>query len=145
MVNEEVKSSRKKPGGVILVAFLWLLQSVGRLSFAILGMPGGMGRFLDVPISYATSLVMFVMFVFLGVFGLVATFVLWRNQKWGFWGIFLVSVVTIGFDIWGLTIQYSAAIGFIVPVISMLYLYFRRSQMLAWPLQSVREGGSSLE
>lgn len=131
MVSEKIKSSRIKPRGVILVVVLWLFQSVGRLSFAILGTPGGMGQFLDVLISYTTSLIMFVMFLFLGVCGFVATFGLWRNQKWGFWGTILVSVATIAFDIWGLTIQFTAAIGFIVPSISILYLYFKKSQLLA--------------
>ena len=130
MANEKIKSSRLRTGGVILVAVLWIFQSVGRLSFAFLGTPGGMGQFLDVPISYATSLVMFVMFLFLGVCGLVATFGLWRKQKWGFWGTILVSVASIAFDIWGLTIQYTAAIGFIVPAISILYLYSKKSQLL---------------
>jgi len=131
MANEKTKSSGKRSRGVIFVAVLWFLQSVGRLYFAFIGMPGGMGQFLDVPISYATSLVMFVMFLFLGVCGFVAVFGLWRKQKWGFWGTVLVSVATIAFDVWGLTIQFTAAIGFIVPAISILYLYSKKSQLLA--------------
>jgi len=131
MSNEKIGSLGKKPRGVILVVVLWILQSVGRLSFAILGMPGGMGQFLDVPVSYTTSLVMFVMFLFLGICGLVATFGLLRKQKWGFWGTILFSVATIIFDIWGLTIQYTAALGFIVPAISILYLYPKKSKLLA--------------
>jgi len=94
-------------------------------------MPGGMGQFLDVPVSYITSLTMFVMFLFLGASGLVAAYGLGRKQRWGFWGAILVSVATIIFDIWGLTIQYTAAMGFIVPAISILYLYFKKSQLLA--------------
>jgi len=38
----------------------------------------------------------------------------------------LVSIATIAFDIWGLTIQATAAIGFIVPVISIITLYLRK-------------------
>ena len=94
-------------------------------------MPGGMGQFLDVPVSYITSLTMFVMFLLLGASGLVATYGLLQKQKWGFWGTILISVATIIFDIWGLTIQYTAAMGFIVPAISILYLYFKKSQLLA--------------
>jgi hypothetical protein len=131
MTNEKLKSLRPRTRGVILVAFLWVLQSVGRLYFAILGTPWGMEQFLDVRISHAVSLVVFLMFLLLGVWGLVAAFGLLRGRKWGFWNITLVSIVTIAFDIWGLTIQYTAAIGFIVPAISILYLYHKKTQLLA--------------
>lgn len=122
MVNEKI--------GTLLICMLWLLQSLGRLFFAILGTPGGMGQFLDVPISYETSMVMFVMFLLLGICGLIAAFGLWRRRKWGFWSILLVSIVTIAFDIWGFTIQYTAALGFVVPIISLLYLCLKKSKLL---------------
>lgn len=117
--------------GIILVSVLWLLQSLGRLFFAILGTPEGMGQFLDVSISYTTSLVMFVMFLLLGICGLIAAFGLWRRKKWGFWGTIAVSIATIAFDVWGITVQYTAALGFVVPVISILYLYPKKSGLLA--------------
>lgn len=122
MVSEKI--------GIPLLCILWLIQSLGRLSFAILGKPEGMGQFLDVPISYATSLVMFVMFLLLGICGLIAAFGLLMRQKWGFWSTMAVSVATITFDIWGITIQYTAALGFIVPAISIFYLYPKRSKLL---------------
>jgi hypothetical protein len=117
--------------GIILVSVLWLLQSLGRLFFAILGTPEGMGQFLDISISYTTSLVMFVMFLLLGICGLIAAFGLWRRKKWGFWGTIAVSIATIAFDVWGITVQYTAALGFVVPVISILYLYPKKSGLLA--------------
>jgi hypothetical protein len=113
------------------VGFLWVLQSVGRVAFAVVGTPAGMGQFLDVPISSATSIVLFVMFLFLGVFGLIAAFGLLTRRKWGFWSIMLISVATIAFDIWWLTIQSTAIIGFIVPAISILTLYPEKSKLLA--------------
>lgn len=131
MSNKQSKSSKVKFEGSIIVAVLWVLQSFGRLYFAILGKPEGMGQFLDVPVSYTTSLVMFIMFLALGVLGLIAAFGLWRRQKWGYWTTIFVSFATITFDIWGLTIQYTAAIGFMVPAISILYLYLKKSQLLA--------------
>jgi uncharacterized membrane protein (DUF2068 family) len=85
-----------------------------------------MGHFLDIPIPYTTSLVLFIMFLSLGILGLVAAFGLLTRRKWGFWSIMLVSIATIAFDIWGLTIQATAAIGFIVPVISIITLYPRK-------------------
>jgi hypothetical protein len=122
MVSEKI--------GIPLLCILWLIQSLGRLFFATMGKPEGMGQFLDVPISYATSLVMFVMFLLLGMFGLIAAFGLWRRRKWGFWSTIPVSVATIAFDIWGITIQYTAALGFIVPTISILHLYPKKSKLL---------------
>jgi hypothetical protein len=121
----------KRAKGTVVVGFLWIIQSVGRLSFAAVGMPTGMGQFLDAPISDTTSLVLFVMFLLLGVFGLIAAFGLIARRKWGFWSTIFVSAATIAFDILGLTIQFTAAIGLIVPVISILYLYPKKSQMLA--------------
>lgn len=117
--------------GTPFICALWLLQSIGRLSFAILGKPEGMGQFLDVPITYEMSLTMFVMFTFLGICGFIAAFGLWMRRKWGFWGAIFASVATIAFDLWGLTIQYTAALGFVVPAISLIYLYPRKSKILA--------------
>ncbi|MGB9676597.1 MAG: hypothetical protein ACPL0C_05365 [Candidatus Bathyarchaeales archaeon] len=119
-----------KSKGIILICFLWLIQSIGRLSFASVGKPEGMGQFLDVPISYETSLVMFVMFLFLGICGLITAFGLLAKPKLGFWTTIFASIATIAFDLWGLTIQYTATLGFVVPVISLIYLYPKRSKIL---------------
>ncbi|MEM3617225.1 MAG: hypothetical protein QXJ31_04855 [Candidatus Bathyarchaeia archaeon] len=116
---------------VVFVGFLWIIQSVGRLCFAAVGTPGGMGQFLDTPISNEVSVILFVMFMFLGILGLVAAFGLLAGRKWGFWSTILASVATIAFDIWGLTIQLTASIGLIVPIISIGILYFKKEQMLA--------------
>ncbi|MGB9853831.1 MAG: hypothetical protein ACPLRY_03370 [Candidatus Bathyarchaeales archaeon] len=123
--------SGKRAWGTVFVGFLWIIQSVGRLSFAAVGTPTGMGQFLDAPISDTISFVLFMMFLLLGVFGLIAAFGLLARRKWGFWGTIFVSVTTIAFDIWGLTIQFTAAIGLIVPLISILYLYPKKSQLFA--------------
>lgn len=122
--------STKRGKAVFFVGFLWIVQSVGRLCFAAVGTPEGMGQFLDTPISPATSLVLFVMFLLLGILGLVAAFGLLAGRKWGFLGIMLASVATIAFDIWGLTIQFTAAIGLIVPTISIIILYMKKAQIL---------------
>ncbi|MBX5328713.1 MAG: hypothetical protein QHH18_05695 [Candidatus Bathyarchaeota archaeon] len=127
MVEGKVEGSRLQTQGIILVGVLWLLQSVGRLSFAFVGTPEGMGKFLDVPISPTTSQILFVMFLFLGVCGIIAAFGVLAKQKWGFWAIIMVSIATVAFDIWGITLQYTAALGLIVPVISIFYLYLKKS------------------
>ncbi|MBX5321640.1 MAG: hypothetical protein QHH12_03115 [Candidatus Bathyarchaeota archaeon] len=122
--------SAKRGKVVVFVGFLWTVQSVGRLCFAAVGMPEGMGQFLDTPISYATSVTLFVMFLLLGVLGLAAAFGLLARRKWGFWSAMLASVATIAFDIWGLTIQFTAAIGLIVPTISIIIIYMRKRKCL---------------
>jgi hypothetical protein len=124
-------AGEKRAKGTVFVGFLWIIQSFGRLSFAVLGTPTGMRQFLDVPISDITSLVLFIMFLLLGALGFIAAFGLLARRKWGFWGTIFVSAATIIFDIWGLTIQFTAAIGLIVPLISILYLYPKKSQRLA--------------
>ena len=121
--------SAKRDKAVVFVGFLWIVQSLGRLCFAVIGTPEGMGQFLDTPISPATSVVLFVMFLLLGVLGLAVVFGLLARWKWGFWGAMLASFATIAFDIWGLTIQFTAAIGLIVPIISIIILYPKKSQL----------------
>ncbi|MEM2939945.1 MAG: hypothetical protein QW304_00110 [Thermoproteota archaeon] len=118
-------------GGLIIIAALWTVQSVGRLYFAAVGKPGGMGMFLDVPVSYEESLVMFTMFLLLGVSGIITVIGLLARRKWGFWITVFTSVATIVFDIWGVTIQYTAALGFIVPAVSLIYLTPRKTRLLA--------------
>lgn len=122
-------SKTKRNKGLVLVVLLNFLQAFGRLFFAILGMPGGIDQFLDVPVSHTTSLILHGMFFSLGITGLAAAYGLWQKRKWGFWGIIFVSIITIIFDIWGFTIQKTAAVGFVVPVVSLSYLYFKRSQL----------------
>ncbi|MEM2093288.1 MAG: hypothetical protein QXE16_03280 [Candidatus Bathyarchaeia archaeon] len=112
------------------MSFLWIVQSVGRLCFAALGTPEGMGQFLDVPITYATSVILFAMFLFLGVLGLIAAFGLLAGRRWGFWTVILASFATIAFDLWGLTIQFTAAIGLVVPALSIIILLHQKSQLL---------------
>lgn len=120
----------KRDKGTVFVGFLWIIQSVGRLYFAAAGTPTGMGQFLDVSISDIISFALFAMFLLLGVFGIIAASGLLARRKWGFWGTIAVSAATIAFDIWGLTIQFTAAIGLIVPLISILYLYPKKPQLL---------------
>lgn len=115
---------------VVFVSFLWIVQSIGRLCFAAVGTPEGMGRFLDTPISSTTSVILFAMFLLLGVLGIIAALGLLAGQKWGFWSTMLTSFATIAFDIWGLTIQFTAAIGLIVPTISIIALYARKRKFL---------------
>lgn len=117
--------------GFIFVVLLNSFQAIGRLSFTILAIPGGIGQFLDNPVSFEISIILHVMFSFLGISGLIATVGLWKRKYWSYRAIFFVNVATIIFDFWGVTIQTSAALGFFVPIISLFYLYLRGSKYFA--------------
>ncbi len=81
---------------------------------------------LDVELTGSTMQLLNVMFLLIGVAGLITAFGIYRMKRWGYWGTILVSVVTIIFDIWGLTIQFTAAMGLVIPVAFIAYLYFNR-------------------
>lgn len=121
-------NSGKLTKSVIFVAFLWIIQSAGRFFFGYLSAttPGGL---LDVEVSQVTVQMVDTMFFLLGILGFVAVTGLLLMKRWGFWVTLLVSAATIVFDIWGVTIQYTAAIGFVVPVISYLMLGARKSRL----------------
>lgn len=129
MNNKHTKASDKllipkmQKKNFAFIIFLNFSQSIGRLSFAILGINGGIDQFLDMPVSHMTSSIMHVMFLFLGISGLVATYGFWRRQRWGLRAVVLISLITIVFDIWGVTIQTTAAMGFAVPLVSIGYIY----------------------
>ena len=99
------------------------LNGVFRLYFAYLGTTPAIEEFLTAPVSDGTMNIINIMFLVLGLSGLIASFGLWRGTEWAPKVLVFVSVVTILFDVWGFTIQSSAALGFIVPVVSLFMLY----------------------
>lgn len=130
MANNNLATLKPYTAGLILIGIFNLLIALGRLYFAVSGIHGGMEQFLDVPISQVTSIFLLVMFFALGICGLVATFGFLRLKSWGISAIFFVSTTTIIFDIWGCTIQATAAMGFVVPILSLLYLLTNRNYLL---------------
>jgi len=127
-MKKEVHSSAKPTKSIIFVALLWTLQSVGRFIFGYLSAitPGGL---LDVEVAQITIQIINTMFFLLGILGCIAVVGLLMRRKWGIWTTVFVSVLTILFDIWGVTIQFTAAMGFVIPVISLLILLAKRSQL----------------
>ena len=99
------------------------LNGLFRIYFAYLGTTPAIKEFLTAPVSDGTMNIINIMFLVLGLGGLVASFGLWRGTKWAPKVLVFVSVVTILFDVWGFTIQSSAALGFIVPIVSLFMLY----------------------
>ncbi|MBS7654053.1 MAG: hypothetical protein QXR06_04970 [Candidatus Bathyarchaeia archaeon] len=129
MVKKEIHSSGKPNRSIILVALLGTLQSAGRIVFGYLSTitPGGL---LDVEVAPIIIQFINAMFFLLGILGFIAVVGLLMMRRWGFWATVFVSVLTILFDIWGVTIQFTAAMGFVVPVISLLILLVKKSQLL---------------
>ncbi|MGQ9625253.1 MAG: hypothetical protein ACUVT9_07810 [Candidatus Bathycorpusculaceae bacterium] len=128
MAKKEIHSSVKPTRSIIFVALLWILQSVGRVVLGYLSAikPGGL---LDVEVSLITIQTINTMFFLLGILGFMAVVGLLLMRRWGFWATVFVSVLTILFDLWGVTIQFTAAMGFVVPLISLLTLFAKQSQL----------------
>ena len=126
MGSGEFKSSEVRTRGIVLVAALSGIQSILRLVFFYLGMTGA--ELLEVEIASSAQQMINIMFLFIGVIGLITAFGLYQMKSWGYWGTILLSVLTIAFDIWGLTIQSTAAMGLILPVIFIIYLLLQRSR-----------------
>lgn len=127
MGSGEFKSSEVRTRGIVLVAALSGLQSILRLVFFYLAMTGT--ELLEVEIASSAQQMINIMFLFIGVIGLITAFGLYQMRSWGYWGTIILSVLTIAFDIWGLTIQSTAAMGLILPVIFIIYLLRQRSRL----------------
>ncbi len=126
----EIANPGGRSKGIMSVAALSILQSILRLYFSYLGTTGGIKDFLTAQVSSATLQFINVVFLLLGVAGLITAYGLWQKKKWGYWGTILVSVLTILFDVWGLTIQSTAALVFVFPALSISLLTRIRSQFV---------------
>ena len=115
-------STRTK--GITIICVFAVLQSVLRFFFMGLALTGA--ELLEVEISSGLQLFINVMFFVIGIGGLLTVVGLWQMQPWGFGGTIIISVITIVFDIWALTIQATAAMGLILPVIFIVYLFWVR-------------------
>ena len=115
---------------IILLTALMLMQSIFRLFFVGIMLIGEIDRFLKSDISTFTLNLLAIIFFFLGVTGLIISYGIWEKTMWGYWGTVFHSILTILFDIWGLTIQRTAIMGFIPPIIFLAILYLNRSMLL---------------
>ncbi|MHA1665778.1 MAG: hypothetical protein ACTSW7_00185 [Candidatus Thorarchaeota archaeon] len=101
------------------VAFLWIMNSLLRIVFGAMSTKGSL---LDNPVPLVIDQILIVMFLILGILGFITAYGFLKLELWGIQGVVIVSLLTIIFDIWGFTLQFTAAMGFIVPAISLLYL-----------------------
>jgi uncharacterized membrane protein (DUF2068 family) len=80
--------------------------------------------------SGITDLIL-IMFLVIGVLGIITSMGIWMMRVWGFWGTMLLSAGTIAFDIWAaVAVQSSAVLGLVLPVLFISYLYARREKFL---------------
>ena len=101
------------------VAFLWIINALLRIVFGVMSSQGSL---LDNPVPLIIDQILIIVFLILGILGFITAYGLLKLELWGIQGVVIVSLLTIIFDIWGITIQFTAALGFIVPAISLLYL-----------------------
>jgi hypothetical protein len=109
-----------------MVVGLNLVQALARIIFAALGLSGGMGQFMQVPVSGLESSILAVGFLALGIAGMVSVLTVVSKKGYAIGTIATVSMATIVFDIYGLTFQPSAVIGFVVPLMSIGYIVLAR-------------------
>lgn len=108
----------------IMLFLVWLGNAILRVLFGYMAASGV--ELLDVPVSQSTMNVIIIIFLFLGVSGVVVAAGFWQMKRWGYLGTIIVIVVTIFFDIWGMTLQYTAVLGFVVPTMVLIYLLMNR-------------------
>lgn len=98
------------------------LQSVVRIIIPIM-LSTGSGPVLENPVSDEVMTFINGMFLALGGLGFLTAFGLWTGRRWGYIGTIALSLVTIVFDIWAvLAVQWSAAMGLVLPVVFIAYL-----------------------
>jgi uncharacterized membrane protein (DUF2068 family) len=132
MLNDKV--SKK----LIIISVLAIFQAVLRLYFS-LATAGVFGpqlqndvqNMVDVAMTDADWTFMALMFGLIGLIGLVSAFGLLLSAKWGFYGMIAISAVTIVYDVWAMVaIQFTAAMGLVLPVVFIVYLVMRKERLL---------------
>jgi putative exporter of polyketide antibiotics len=83
-----------------------------------------------------------VMFLFLGLSGIVLTYGLMTGKKWGYTGTIGISALTIVFDVWAIiAVQPTALLGLILPTVFIVYLVMRRNEFCFGLRSNERVGG----
>ena len=96
--------------------------------FTYIGTTDMIKEFLTTPVTEQTMMIINISFLILGLAGLISSLSLITRKKWGILSATIVSSATIIFDIWGVTIQSTASMGFIVPIVTLVYFYILRSR-----------------
>lgn len=105
------------------ILVLNLILGVLRIYFAYLGTTEAIKEFLTVAVSPTTMTIINALFLLLDVGGLIASIGMILKTSWSIKAVVLISVVNVLFDVWGYTIQSTAVLGVVVPVITLLVIY----------------------
>lgn len=81
---------------------------------------------LEVEIASFTQQMINIMLLLIGVTGMITASGIYQLKRWGYWGTILLSAGTITFDVWASTIQFTSAMGLILPAIFITYLFSKR-------------------
>ncbi len=136
-----MKPTNRKRKGVIAICVLALIQSVLRFAFPAWILQSGFAP-TEKAISTDVQAFILVMFVLIGIAGLVAAYGLFRGTRWGYSGTIALSLVTIVFDIWGIAeVQITAIMGMILPVMFIAYLIANRTDFPAEVRKHESTGG----
>jgi hypothetical protein len=128
--------AKKFEKGIMAMVMLGAVQAALR-TFLGLGAAGMFGtamkdQILGMVVVPVNDIVIVAPFLLLGLLGAAATIglVLWK--PWGYYSTLMVSVATIAYDIWAtVAIQSSAAIGLLVPVLTLIFLTIRKERFVA--------------
>ncbi|MEM0448447.1 MAG: hypothetical protein QW520_01305 [Methanomassiliicoccales archaeon] len=84
----------------------------------------GGGPTFERPQSQEISDFILVMFLLIGAIGLLTSYGLWKGETWGYFGTIILSLAIMVFDLWAVfSIQSSAAMGLVLPMIFIIYLW----------------------
>jgi len=114
--------------GYWLIPGVNTIQAVMRILFAYIETIDMIKEFLTTPVTQQTMTIINTSSLILGLTGLISSFGLITKKKWGILSTTIISGATIIFDIWGVTIQSTASLGFLVPVITLVYFYIFRGR-----------------
>jgi hypothetical protein len=114
--------------GLVAVGVLGLIQSAMR--FGILGVVLQNGwPATDHSVSSEMALFIDVMFLFLGIAGVVLTYGLLTGKRWGYNGTIGISAFTIVFDVWAIiAVQPTALLGLVLPAVFIVYLVVKKNE-----------------
>jgi hypothetical protein len=119
--------TEKKKSGLKMVCGLGLAQSVLRFAFPAYILQAGFPNTEKI-VSTDVQAMILVMFVLIGVAGIITTYGLLTGARWGYTGTIALSMVTIMFDAWAMAaVQTTALLGLILPVVFIAYLIANRT------------------
>jgi hypothetical protein len=115
---------------VLAIGILGILEALLRLFFYYEAVFAGVALLQPMPPASTTNLVNSIN-VILGLAGLIVSAGFLLMTAWGYWGIVIISAVTIVFDgISAATVSYTAIAGLILPVVFLIVLLPRRATYL---------------